>query len=557
MDVLPRLSRRALLRGGGLGLGALAAGNLLGALPAGAAGRSRVAADAAPLQLARVWPRSDQQAGALAAFDDTHRVFADGSAEYLLWPGDRGRLDALGVDYAITVDDVLAGQRIGRGASSVPVQPGQREDYRRLVDYEDDLRDLARRFPDQARVFVLPERTLEGRQVLGIEIATNVHGARDGRPTALFDGTHHAREWPSAELPLMFAFDLLENYGTDPRVTRIVDTQRTLIVPVVNPDGFTYSRASLVQSDDSTLPGQAVSLGLGIAGAESYWRKNRRSFSNVTLPTGTNPDAYGTDPNRNYPFFWGGSGSSATQVNQTHRGSAPYAEPESRNIAGLILANQITAMVTNHTFGKLCMRPWGAVPDASPDTRLQAAVGERMVAFNGYQNILARQLYNTAGTSRDWAFAAVRTLVWTFEHGEEFHGPYLDTVPEMYAVNRDPFLIVCELAGDASAHALLHGRVVDAAGNPLDATVRTRKAFLTAPFSGQPVPEVLDAAILAGDDGTFTYHINPTTRPTPAIPAGVTEAVDVVVSAPGKAPVTIPVTLGRGEAADLGTVTLR
>ena len=562
----PRLSRRDILRGT-LGLGALALlGGPAGARTLGAAGAGvragRIAADAEPLSIVRVWPRGDRQIAALAGLDDTHMAFADGSREYLLWPGDRARLDAVGAEYVVTTPDLLADRRVPAGASTVAVQPGQRTNgYRHLKDVEDDLRKLAKDHPDKARVFVLPERSLEGRQVLGLEIAYPI-GVNDGRPTALLDGAHHAREWPSVELPMMFAYDLLENYGTDARVTKIVDTQRTLIVPVVNVDGFHYTRTAVVQADTSTPPGGSngdavgVPFALSVAGEQAYWRKNRRSFTGVTTPTGSNPDAYGTDPNRNYAYFWGGSGSSATQTDQTHRGSAPYAEPEARNIAGLVLSSNITSMITNHTFGKLCMRPWGAVPDESPDNELQESVSALMVASNGYANILARQLYNTAGTSRDWAYAAVSTLIWTFEHGVEFHGPYDSTIPAMYAINREPYLLMCELAGSPSAHAVVTGRVVDSAGNPLRATVRTVKAFETLTAAGVGIPEKLDAAFDVGEDGAFAIHMNPTTRPTPAIDEGVVESVDIVVSVPGRAPVTVPVILGRGETADLGTITL-
>ena len=443
------------------------------------------------------------------------------------------------------------------GSSSVPLQPGQRAGYRQLKDVEDDLRSLAARFPDLARVIVLPERSLEGRQVLGIEIANPV-GVRDGRPTAFLDGAHHAREWPSVELPIMFAYDLLESYGSDPRTTAIVDRQRTIIVPVVNVDGFNYTRTAAVQSDTGSPGGGSngdslgVPYALSVAGEQAYWRKNRRSFTGVTTPTGSNPDAYGTDPNRNYAYYWGGSGSSGTQTDQTHRGSAPYAEPEARNIASLLLSTNVTSLITNHTFGKLCMRPWGAVPDPSPDEVLQRNVSAVMVASNGYQNILARQLYDTAGTSRDWAYAATSALVWTFEHGTEFHGPYDSTIPAMYAVNREPYLVMCELAGNPAAHVVVSGRVVDGAGRPVRATIRTRKAFDTLTSTGAKVPEVIDAAFDAGEDGEFELHLNPTTRPVPAVAKGVVESIDVVVSAPGYAPQTVPVALKRGKSADLG-----
>ena len=39
-----------------------------------------------------------------------------------------------------------------------------------------------------------------------------------------------------------FAYDLLTNYGTSARTTDLVNTTRTIVVPIVNADGFNISR---------------------------------------------------------------------------------------------------------------------------------------------------------------------------------------------------------------------------------------------------------------------------------------------------------------------------
>lgn len=150
------LSRRQLLMTAGAGAGALALG-----LPAAATAASRVSslalgADGAggALMLARVWPGTTPRL--LDAFDDTHNVFPDGSVEVLLWPGDLVRLQQTGMRHSITVADVVARDRAldasagGRDALLAP-QPGERAAYRRLADYEKDLRDLAAAHPGIAR----------------------------------------------------------------------------------------------------------------------------------------------------------------------------------------------------------------------------------------------------------------------------------------------------------------------------------------------------------------------------------------------------------------------
>ena len=59
-------------------------------------------------------------------------------------------------------------------------------------------------------------------------------------------GAHHAREWPSAEHTIEFAFDLLQSYDRGRRRRRardLLSRSRVILVPVVNVDGFKISRA--------------------------------------------------------------------------------------------------------------------------------------------------------------------------------------------------------------------------------------------------------------------------------------------------------------------------
>ena len=67
----------------------------------------------------------------------------------------------------------------------------------------------------------------------------------------------------------MVAETLLTGYGEDPAVTKKVDAMELWFVPMVNPDGYEFSR-----------------------NADPDWRKNRSVH---------HPDAVGVDLNRNYP----------------------------------------------------------------------------------------------------------------------------------------------------------------------------------------------------------------------------------------------------------------
>jgi len=91
-----------------------------------------------------------------------------------------------------------------------------------------------------ARTYIIGS-THEGRDILAVKISDNPSDAED-EPGAIFLGCHHAREWISVEVPLYIAQYLAENYQTDAEVKHLVDNCEIWIVPVVNPDGYEYSR---------------------------------------------------------------------------------------------------------------------------------------------------------------------------------------------------------------------------------------------------------------------------------------------------------------------------
>ncbi len=545
------LSRRHLLYGAALVASAPAL-----KLPAYGAATSTVPGEM--LSFARVRPRTAAQAAALLAFDDTHSVLADGTMELLLWPGDRAKLDRLGLDYTVTTphqgQDAPA---VGR-TSGLPLQPGERTAYRHYADYVTDLQALATKHPKNARMFTFPEKSLEGRTVYGIEIADDIGKARtDGRPTFWVDGVHHAREWPSSEYTIMFAFDLLASYGKDARITALLKKIKVVVVPIVNPDGFVHSR----EASPVFNPVLNNNTGFEVAGLESGWRKNKRSLTDALYAAGgvssrLNADAHGTDPNRNYPFYWGGEGGGSDRTSQTYGGSRPFSEPESRNIASVMKTQQVTAYLTNHTYGQLCMRPWGYTKDPSPDNDFQEDLGAQMCAHHGYRNQIGLSLYPTAGTSRDWSYGALRTIVYTFEHNRAFHPDYATEIPKTYAKNRPAWLLLAEAAADTRNHGVITGRVVDDAGAPIaGATVRLSKSFKTPiavdvdKTKDGSVPESIASTASTGHDGRFTVHANPSMRPTSIVFKLPKEHWTVTVGGSKQ-----QVFLDRGDQVDLGTL---
>jgi hypothetical protein len=604
------ISRRDLLRRAGIGAGAIAATTALSAataVPAAAAATvapaTSAAGTAAPLQLARVWFTKDQQ-HLLSDFDDTHNVFDDGSIEVLLWPGNLALLEASGLRFEITVTDLIARDaaiaEADRGVSAVAAQPGQREDYRFLEDYNADMAKLAAEYPTLAKLIELPHRTLEGRIVYGIEIAKDVH-KRDGRPVFYNDGIHHAREWPAGEVPIMWAFDLLENYGTDPRITNIVDNVRNIIVPIVNPDGFEYSRRHAMTAIENDATNTGLNLTFGIATEGSYWRKNRRSMlgNRVGLDVGrlqvadrakpSDADVYGIDNNRNYAYAWGDNmvGSSSTIKSGTYRGDVPHSEAETRNVSHVLRNNHATAMITHHTSGDLVLWAWGDTMEDAVDNELMEGLGRAMAVHNGYRPQKSIQLYVTTGTCSDYAYGVFGSIGYTFEHaGSTFHPPYASTVPAMYAKNRPSLIMLAEemcltpdqrpanrelppvlgdfgYTGTKLNHSIVRGRLVDAAGNGVAGTVTLRKRFETLlwregdgsnPANQPSVEELIETTMETESDGMFVYHVNPSTRPYLQF-EGVTESYELTAKGKGLGTVR-DVVVDRGQDLDLGALQL-
>ena len=453
--------------------------------------------------------------------------------------------------------------------------PSGRSTYRHLADYEAELKALAAAHPGLVRLITLPHRSLEGRAILGIEIARDVNVDR-GQPVFLQLGVHHAREWPSGEHALEWAYDLVNGYGRDAEITRLVDATRNIVVPIVNVDGFNLSRewpvdvGTLIAGVD--LPAQinglspiddplyiAALLGdQGISPAPgtgfAYKRRNCR-IRDGAFPSPGECESLanrrlGVDPNRNYGGFWGGGGAGFEVEDDTYRGAAPFSEPEVQNVRELVSAHQVATLITNHTFAGLVLRPPGiAAAGAAPDEALLKSLGDAMAAKNGYTSQHGYELYDTSGSTEDWSYYATGGLGYTFEIGaDEFHPPYAEMTAE-YARNREAYLVALRSTADSAHHAVLEGSArtgtILRAHKELDAqTPPILLNFAGATGAGVPFRDVLDTTMTVGDSGRFAWHVNQSTRPGAAAP----EAWTVTCERPaGSVFARGPVVIARGE----------
>jgi hypothetical protein len=490
---------------------------------------------------------------------------------------DLARLVGEGFTYQVRIEDMLAREvervaldRAYAAAVEVSELPSGRTGYRVLDDFEREIDDLVARFPDLAKRISIGE-SVEGRDLTGIEIGRDVHAPEDGRPVFLMFGAHHAREWPSAELPMEFAYDLLEGYGTDERITDLLDRGRAIVVPVSNPDGYDASRTSGDIVDLREVDNGGIVSILATPG-NAYKRKNCRYVDGQTQPAGTCVLApsngglgLGVDLNRNYGGLWGGPGASGDPTSAIYRGPAPFSEPETQAIRSLISNRQVTTLITNHTFSNLILRPVGVHPDTvgpdgnpvgfAPDECFTAedgrdrgmqTLGERMAAHTGYSNQFGWELYDTTGTTEDYSYNATGGYGYTFEIGpDEFHPPFEEVVAEytgdndaarsvtpenahelttdaaddcagdphdhdhdhVGGGNREAFLVAFENAIDAATHSVIRGTA------PAGATLTLERTGVFPLWDRSFVADTVSTAMVVGEDGSFAYHANPSTRP--------------------------------------------
>jgi carboxypeptidase T len=442
---------------------------------------------------------------------------------------DAARLRAAGFTYTAAV----AAARPRARAATLP--SGRTLTYRRLADYGNEMKALALANPDLVKPITLAHTSRQGRPVEGLEITTNPN-ARDGKPVYLQLGMHHAREWPSAEYPLEWAYELIQAYRAgDARTRTLVESVRTIIVPVVNPDGFNFSR------EDGQVNGHSGGFS-GFDGSEAeFHRKNCSAASCVVNE--------GVDLNRNYGDLWGGPGTSSTPTLETYRGSAPFSEPESQNIRELISGRQVVTMISNHTFANEILRQPGVVAEGpTPDETLYKAVGDEMAAENGYANVFSYAMGDHVGTTDGWSYYTTGGLGYVIETGPSyFHPPYAETVQEYdgSAVpgggNREAFYVAMESAANSAHHALLAGNA------PPGAILRLTKSFTNRTSIGPPTNEHFDTSIEVPGSGRFEWHVNQSSRP--LVP---NEHWTLTCERPeGTVLTTQQVTIGRGQMQEL------
>jgi len=219
--------------------------------------------------------------------------------------------------------------------------------------------------------------SIEGRVIYAVKISDNVAtDESDVEGVAYYDAITHAREPMGLETVLYYMWTLLENYGTDPEYTYLVDHREMYFVPIVNPDGYVFNQ--------TTNPN-----GGGL------WRKNRRDHGN---------NCFGIDLNRNYSFGWGNpAGSSGDICSNLYRGTEEFSEPESAAIRDFTNLIQPAAAYSCHTYSDVFLCPNGFDDELLRYEDYAEFASEAIPEFyRGYGNWIQMIGYYGAGTTHDY-----------------------------------------------------------------------------------------------------------------------------------------------------------
>jgi Zinc carboxypeptidase len=302
-------------------------------------------------------------------------------------------------------------------------------------------------------------RSREGRTIWAMEINNPATGPAAEKPGFYVDGNIHGGEVLGGEGALAFIDRLLTGYGSDARLTELVDSRAFYIVPIVNPDGRAISvdtpenhrwnvrptdedgDGALDEDPPEDLDGDGRILQMRVPDPDGRWKLHPTDARRmVRRPRGETGGTYyrllsegidndgdgrfnedrrgGVDLNRNFPANWSAA--------QFASGPFPLSEPESWALVNYITARpNISAVHTFHTSGGLLLRfPTLADQDWDfPEADLldYRAIAEDGVAITGYQNFgyekkaIVDLMSPGHGVFNDWASKEFGVLAMTTE----------------------------------------------------------------------------------------------------------------------------------------------
>lgn len=302
----------------------------------------------------------------------------------------------------------------------------------------------------------------EGRDILCATVTNIDTGPDTEKPAFYADGNIHASEVSATTACLYLLRKLLAEYGSDPDITRAVDTRAFYIVPRVNPDGaevflsdtpryirsstrpYPFDEESLDGLRREDIDGNGRLLQMRVPDPNGAWKKHpednrmmiRREPTEVgdayyrLLPEGrlTNYDGVtfgiqrnkeGLDLNRNFPAHW------RSEQEQAGAGPYPTSEPEARAVVAFVTGHKnICGAVTFHTYSGVLLRPYGTESDEAfpaEDLWTYQALGKKGTELTGYPSVSVYHDFRyhpkevITGVFDDWCYDHLGIFAWTTE----------------------------------------------------------------------------------------------------------------------------------------------
>ena len=113
--------------------------------------------------------------------------------------------------------------------------------YHNYVDLTAFLHNMTATYPNLAKLRSIG-KSVQQRDLWAIEISDNIDTEKLDKPKFKYVGNMHGNEVISRQILIYLTQYLLENYGKNDRVTKLVNTVDIFIMPTMNPDGFEVAR---------------------------------------------------------------------------------------------------------------------------------------------------------------------------------------------------------------------------------------------------------------------------------------------------------------------------
>ncbi|HVB75753.1 MAG TPA: M14 family metallopeptidase [Ktedonobacteraceae bacterium] len=287
------------------------------------------------------------------------------------------------------------------------------------------LRDMVEAYPQLAQLESIG-KSYEGRNLWLVTLTNQATGPAIEKPAYWIDANTHAGEVTGSTVALYTIWSYLTTYGSDDKVTRVLDRSTIYILPRLSVDGAElylttpyYLRSSTrlhpyQDERDGMYPedidGDGQILDMRIKDPNGPWKCSEkdsrimrrrdlddeggeyyhiltegliRNYDGYTIPIA--PPRHGMDINRNYPYEW--------EPENVEPGSGPYpfSEPETRAEAEFWRAHpNINGVLTYHTTSGVILRPYGTQPDENmhtDDLDVYKLIGELGTKYTGYPSV--------------------------------------------------------------------------------------------------------------------------------------------------------------------------